>query len=458
MEADVVVVGSGVSGMAAAVQAAELGEKVVVIESASIRGAVIRSTEGLCGVNSAMQQEQGIELSIPDMIRAESESVQYRMNGLFWKEMLERSGETIGWLADNGVQFTGKIDDYNGNGAFQTFHWFPGDHEAQTYYGDPMEAKLASYEGTQLLLNTRGRQLKMDGGKVAGIYATTEDGVLEIDAPVVILATGGFGGSNEEVAKRYNRLPVGRYSCDGALTNVGDGTNMAVAAGGYEDRFNTCFLGTAIGDVVTGSFALNAINGSVPWVNQDGTRFVDESAVGQILSIPGMNVLFQQDEIYALYDAAMLGDTLEDAKTEAADNEKGVFCADTVEGLAEAMGVNADALATTVESYNAMVEAGEDTAFGRDLTDAVQLTEAPFFAFRQKLSAHGNIGGLVVSLKYEVVTPEGDPVPGLYAVGTESNMNYREFAYSFTVPGAAMCQAVDSGRWAAKNAVEYLQA
>ena len=63
-----------------------------------------------------------------------------------------------------------------------------------------------------------------------------------------------------------------------------------------------------------------------------------------------------------------------------------------------------------------------------------------------------------MSLKYEVVRPDGTPVPGLYAVGTESNMNYREFAYSFTVPGAAMCQAVDSGRWAAKCAAAYLQA
>ena len=456
--ADVAVVGSGVSGMAAAVQAAELGLKVVVIESSGIRGAVIRSTEGLCGVESALQQEQGIEVSVPEVVRAESEAVGYRMNGLYWKEMLERSGETIQWLADNGVAFTGQVDDYNGAGAFPTFHWFPGDHEAQTYYGDPMEAKLASYEGSELRLKTRGRQLKMDGGKVAGVFAATEDGVLEIDAPVVVLATGGFGGSDEEVARRYPALPLGRYSCDGALTNVGDGTSMAVSAGGYESRYNTCFLGTAKGDVVNGAFTMHAIGGNVPWVNQDGVRFVDESATAGILSVPGMNAFFQQREVFALYDAALLGDKLADAEAEAADNERGVFRADTVEGLAEALGMDAATLADTVASYNAMVEAGEDTAFGRDLADAAPLEEGPFFAFRQVLSAHGNIGGLVVSLKYEVVRPDGTPVPGLYAVGTESNMNYREFAYSFTVPGAAMCQAVDSGRWAAKCAAAYLQA
>lgn len=122
------------------------------------------------------------------------------------------------------------------------------------------------------------------------------------------------------------------------------------------------------------------------------------------------------------------------------------------------MGSSRPLLAETVDRYNALVEAGEDAEFGRDLSESAPLVEAPFFAFRQVLSAHGNIGGVEVSLKYEAVRPDGSPIAGLYAVGTESNVNYREYAYSFTVPGAAMCQAVDSGRWAAKNAAAYLTA
>jgi fumarate reductase flavoprotein subunit len=457
VDVDVVVVGSGVSGMAAGVQAAELGLKTLVIEASDIRGAVIRSTEGLAAVNSSLQQEQGIEISIPEVVKTESEAVQYRLNGLFWKELLERSGETIQWLADNGVSFTGQIDTYSADGVFPTFHWFPGDHEAQTYYGDPMEATLLGHENAELRLKTRGRELKLENGKVAGLHATTDEGVLEVNAPVVILATGGFGANLEEVARRFSKLPVGRYSCDGASTNVGDGTAMAISAGGVLDTMHTCFLGTTIGDVVNGAFAMNAINTTVPWINQDGQRFVDES-VGGILSIPGINLIFHHDEIYALYDAALLGDTLSDAQTEVADNPTGVFTGETIEELAQALGVDPDTLTRTVEDYNAMVEAGEDTAFGKDLTGAPTISEPPFFAFRQKLNAHGNIGGLLVNLNYEVIQPDSTPVPGLYAVGTESNMNYREFAYSFTVPGGAMSEAVDSGRWAAKNAAQYLQA
>lgn len=456
-DCDVVVVGSGVSGMAAAVQAAELGFKVLVIETSAIRGAVIRSTEGLAAVGSSFQEEQGIDVSIPEVLKAESAPVQYRMNGLFWKQMLERSGETIQWLADNGVAFTGKVDNYSPDGQFPTFHWFPGDHEAQTYYGDPMEAAFRGHEGCDLRFKTRGRALKFVDGQVAGVYATTDDGVLEVSAPVVVLATGGFGGSDEEVAKRYDKLPVGRYFCDGALTNCGDGTRMVVSAGGVDAyAHNACFLGTARTDTTNGAFMFTAVGNNVPWVNQLGVRFVDES-IGGLLSIPGMNQLFQQAEIYALYDAAMLGDAAEAAQAEATENPTGVFCAESVEGLAEALGLDPSVLASTVEGYNAMVAAGEDTDFGRDLSQSAPLVQPPFFAFRQVLSAHGNIGGVEVSLKYEVVRPDGSPVAGLYAVGTESNMNYREYAYSFTVPGAAMCQAVDSGRWAAKNAAAFLR-
>ena len=72
VDCDVVVVGLGVSGMAAGVQAAELGLKVLIIEASAIRGAVIRSTEGLAAVGSLFQQEQGIELSIPEIIKTES--------------------------------------------------------------------------------------------------------------------------------------------------------------------------------------------------------------------------------------------------------------------------------------------------------------------------------------------------------------------------------------------------
>ena len=226
------------------------------------------------------------------------------MTGLFWKQMPERSGETVDWLAANGVAFTGKVDNYSPDGQFPTFHWFPGDHEAQTYYGDPMEATFRSHEGCDLRFKTRGRALKFVDGQVADVYATADDGVLEVNAPVVILATGGFGGSDKEVAKRYNKLPVGRYFCDGALTNCGDGTNMVISAGGVDAYArNACFLG-ACTDTTNGAFMFTAVNGNTAWVNQDGVRFVDES-VGGLLSIPGINQLFQQPEIYALLEIAV---------------------------------------------------------------------------------------------------------------------------------------------------------
>ena len=457
IDADIVVVGSGVSGMSAGVEAAQEGLKVIILESAAIRGAVIRSTEGLAAVNSPLQQEQGIEISIPEIIKAEAQPNRYCLNPIYWKQTLDRSGDNIAWLIENGVQFTGVVDNYKNTGAFPTFHWFPGDHEAQTYYGDPMEAEFKKYEGCELRLNTRGRALKMDGDKVAGIYATTPDGVLEINAPAVILASGGYGGDPAEVAKRFPCMTVDKYQCDGAFTNCGDGCNMVISAGGVVDSVHSCFLGTAKGKAVNRAFAFNAINGNAMWVNQDGLRICDESECGGILSIAGMNILFQEHQIYSIYDATMLGDNVEACKEEAVESPDSVFIADTIEELAEKLGIDPAALSETVANWNAMIETGEDTEFGKDLSAATPLVEPPFAAFKQILLAHGNVGGTEVSTKYEVTHPDGTPIPGLYAAGTEANMNYRSYAYHYTVPGGAMCQAVDSGRWAAKNAAKYHQ-
>ncbi|MBR2836126.1 MAG: FAD-binding protein [Coriobacteriales bacterium] len=310
-----------------------------------------------------------------------------------------------------------------------------------------MEAEFKSHEGCELLLSTRGRALKMEDGRVAGIYATTSDGgVLEIDAPAVILAGGGYGGSLEEVAKRFWRMPVGRYSCDGALTNVGDGINMVIAAGGVDDSAHNSFNGLVMGDTPNRAFGLYAVDPKTMWVNQDGERIVDESACKGLPSLPAMNLLFQHNEIYSIFDAAMMGDALEDAKVEAVDSPTGVFYADSIDDLAAQINIDAEALAASIANYNALIEAGVDTDFGKDLTGLAPISEPPFFAFRQILSAHGTVGGIVVDLKYEVIRPDGSPIPGLYAVGMESNMNYRKFAYSFAISGGAMGQAVDSGR------------
>ena len=116
MDVDIVVVGSGSSGVAAAVQAAELGAKTLLLEKSTQTGGNGRLTEGMFAINSQMQKQLGVGdgVTFTDIIAAEQEFFNYRINNLLWKDMVDASGDNIDWMASHGVKFSGVVDDYHG--------------------------------------------------------------------------------------------------------------------------------------------------------------------------------------------------------------------------------------------------------------------------------------------------------------------------------------------------------
>ena len=132
------------------------------------------------GVNSSLQQEQGIEISFAEIINEELDFFAYKIDPSFWRDLYDYSGANLDWLRDNGVKFSGVVDNY-GVGRVETFHWYDG--TAVECYIEPMKAK-ADECGVQTLLETRGRELIQDeAGTVVGIYAEGADGsVVQINA------------------------------------------------------------------------------------------------------------------------------------------------------------------------------------------------------------------------------------------------------------------------------------
>ena len=108
------VCGAGNSGLSAAVDAAQRGLGVVVLEKQGGTGGGGIGTEGVFAVNSEMQQEAGISIEPADIISTEMEYSHNRANGLKWFDLVQASGENIAWLKECGVNFTGVVDDYHG--------------------------------------------------------------------------------------------------------------------------------------------------------------------------------------------------------------------------------------------------------------------------------------------------------------------------------------------------------
>lgn len=228
-DCDICICGAGNSGLSAAVEAAQQGLGVVVLEKQGGTGGGGIGTEGVFAVNSEMQQAAGISIEPAEIISTEMEYSHNRANGLKWFDLVQALGENIAWLKECGVNFTGVVDDYHG-GKFETFHWF-GENRAHDDFSPAMTSK-AKELGVEFLMNCPAIELIKGGdGSVNGVYAKKLNGdYVQVNAKAVVLATGGFANNDEY-------LQEGGFS---DTTNVkrflygydGDGVRMALEAGG----------------------------------------------------------------------------------------------------------------------------------------------------------------------------------------------------------------------------------
>jgi len=225
-DTDILIVGAGGSGLACAVQSAINGVDFIVIEKADFVGGNANMVEGMFAVNSRFQREKGITVKSADIVHDELFRAQYRPNGALWVDLCQRSAGNIDWLVEQGIQYSGVIDDYYG-GLYPTFHWFK-DAKGEVGYVEPMYKKLQEYNVT-IHLNTAGKSLIMRDGKVTGVFAEGPEGAVRFNAKAVILATGGFGGS-VELIKEQGWDTTG-LSIVGTRNASGDGYRMARAVG-----------------------------------------------------------------------------------------------------------------------------------------------------------------------------------------------------------------------------------
>lgn len=456
LEADVAVIGAGISGLAAAVQAGGLGLKTVVLECNDFVGGNGLGTEGIFAIGSARQQELGIELTLADIVAKEQDFFKYKVNALYWKDMAEQSSATLEWLEGNGVGFSGTVDDYPPLGSVKTMHWW-ADGQGSSY-AEPMAAKAAEL-GADIHLATRARKLILEEGKVAGVYAANENGeTVQVNAPVVILATGGFADSPEKLsAAGVNPDEVFVRSFGG---HRGDAIDMAVQAGARDMSLTSAFLRetTIRGvDFATPFSMFFFTTGQVMWVNQDGERFADENCLS-ITSGCQSNANSNQGQTYTLFSQTILDAAGEAAATACAElleaGSDEVVKADTLEELAETFGIPAETLVSEVERYNGFCDGGADEDFGKDAGKLARI-ETPFYMAKMSYCYMSSIGGIQTSRKAEVMSAEGKPVPGLYAVGSDGCELYAG-TYTISVCSSYNGNNVYSGRNAARNACAYL--
>lgn len=472
---DIVVLGGGWSGLAATVEAAEQGADVVLIERDQMLGGTMSFTEGMFGVNSSLQKQQGVpEYNLNELIFEEQEFAHYLTDYWGYKDFFEMSGENIDWMMAHGTEFGG-VDNSNGAGKFDVFHWWKDGSGSQAMQGlaDTVE-KL----GVEVRLGARATELIIDeSGRVTGAYVMLdEDGTeyLQVNAKAVIIATGGLSGNLDMVAELLGIDTTYSYTPTGALC-TGDGYNMAKQAGAGPASIcslQSAFVygaGTELSGVAAHHFMI--------MVNPEGERFMREDLADAVDLNMATNAIAGQGAVHTIIDQANIdkfmtegtylpymfgpevGTKLENLQSEidgAIEAEAGsVFKADTLEDLAAQMGVPTDVFLKTIDTYNGYCDAGEDADFGTDPQYLRKVETAPFYAVRQDFQTTKSIGGYKVNRRNEVIDATRKAIPGLYAAGMDGCNMYTD-TYNISVPGGNSGYCCYSGRNAAQNAIASL--
>ena len=473
VETDVVVIGTGVSGLTAAISAAEGGASVVVVEK--LDGLKKVYAHSITAIGTSFQKELGEDWSPEELVAfwnqyPDSDSFMDEEAQLF---AAQHSAESIDWLIEHGVDIVGvTVPPTNPFQIPARTFVTSADRDGVKAYLEPLKAK-AEELGVEFRFSTEATKIVADEtGAVTGLETVSGGTGTFFKPKSLIVAAGGFGAS-PELLRLYAPHTPNCSTFDGeskgfALTQAPVVGADVVAPGGTMAYFVN----------IDGASGDNAGQGM--FVNREGKRWVNEN----LYFLDRAGIAYKQGvtEYWALYDSAAYQQVV--AKTGDKGLESGtVVKADSIEDLARAMNVNTAALKSSVEEYNGYCTAGEDLAFGKPAVrmgrvfdpddtkeydlDLVEkefkllnpLSEAPFYAINmtvQTTALSGTTGGMRTNTDGQVLDIDGAPIPNLYAVGESANGHL--IGYFYPQSGTSLCMCFCFGRYAGTAAAANAKA
>ena len=408
---DVVVIGAGGTGLSAALQAHELGASVAVFEkNAKLGGNTSKASSGMNAAESLVQYDHGIIDSKEDFYK---ETLQGggRLND---REMLryfvDHAPLAVDWLAEHEIALT---DLTITGGMSQKRAHRPA--STAPVGGYLVEGLLKNIQKEDIPVFNEAKITKLLQDEDKRIVGIEVNGTKQIAAKAVILATGGFGAS-QEIIKKYRPDLVG-YKTTNQAGATGDGLLLAkdvdaqliqmdfiqVHPTAQTDGERT-FL---IGEAVRGEGAI--------LVNRAGRRFVNELNTRKIVSdaITGLD----EDGAYLIFDQGIRDHV---KAVEFYDYIGLVEHGESLAELAGKIGVDAAGLEETVAAWNGAVEKHADQAFGRTTGMDRGVTKAPFFAIHVHPAIHYTMGGIHINDENQVLDSNGKVIAGLFAAGEVS--------------------------------------
>ncbi|RDB71817.1 FAD-binding protein [Eggerthella sinensis] len=478
---DVVVVGGGNSGVVGALELAQLGAKVLLVEQTT---ACTKYAGDIDALDSQIQKDQGIDIDKEWVIKDLVRYGQGKVDENLIRQWAYNAGAFIDWYQEN-MQKKGldvMVDTVCKKFSPEGIWYSPA--SVHTAYQPPLKetansmgseiaipAMLELYEeaGGEVMYKTTAVELVQDeSGKVTGVIVEQDGAYLQLNtSKAVMLATGGFGG-NKDMMDEMGVLSHKFCSCHiGAENSHGDGIRMAVWAGADRDYAceGTCNIfdrGCITGDDENGDIGLDGQGGANPklwWpgsqpflrLNALGKRYCNEDgpydiAFNQACMQPG-HYWWQVFDASSWEDVVSFGTTIcsRVVAEEGAKNclllgqyypctnaeewqsvfidpnvENGVLIkADTIEELVDQMGLPKEAALASIKRYNELADKGVDEDFHKAPFRLTAVDEGPFYACKLAGWLLSTMSGVRVDYTYTPLTPEGDRIEGLKCVGLD---------------------------------------
>ena len=428
-EADVVVVGSGVGGCAAAIAAHEAGANVLILEKAS--KLFFGGNSSVSGGNFYAASPEKFYRELLDMSAGRAEKTaagtlaDKAESSIKWMDSV---GVLMNWTKRKGYAVAPK----SGKGAMKDL------------------LKILQNKGIEVLFETSAKRLLQDNEhRVIGVQVAAKSRLINIKAvKAVILATGGYLG-NEEMTVRYIGPQATGIIDRGFRHITGDGHRMAQELGADLINMGDCRLDPMLPKSKI-SFSSWYYHGII--VNKESQRFIDEAKASSVASTLGQSMLKQTDGIgYAILDEKCK--TLVPASSQKRFLKRGgtLSEADSIEELAEKLRLNPISLKQTVDEFNAAVKEGMALSLHPPKTgEAVKLDTPKFYGTQLVNGSTLSFGGVRINKNAQIINLEGKVIPRLYAVGIlVGGLYYRNYKGGF-----GLASAVTFGRLAGTHATQ----
>lgn len=472
-ETDVVVVGAGGAGLSAAAVVLQKGQQVMVVEKfPAVGGNTVRTGGPMNAADPLWQKEfaalpgeaatleellamptseidadyqadfETLKTQINDYLADTKTTGAYLFDSAIWhriqtylggkrtdlqgttiygqydlvKILTDRAGESVRWLEEIGVEFDKQHVDMPVGAKWRRGHK-PLKNEGYAFVSALQ--KFVQTHGGRILTDTPVKELIVENGRVVGLIGRgLQNQKVTIRAKAVILASGGFG-ANTKMLKKYNTYwseieDTIQTSNSPAITGdgivLGESVGAALVGMGFTQMM-------PVSDPNTGALfsGLQVPPANFVMVNQQGKRFVNEYESRDVLT----KAAIDNGSLFYLIADDAIKETAYNTNQAKIDQQVAagtLYRADTLEELAQQLGMDPDIFVATIQSYNRYAREGHDPEFGKNVFD-LKVEVAPFYATPRKPAIHHTMGGLKIDTQTHVLAETGTIIPGLYAAG-----------------------------------------